>query len=264
MTFDSIDLTGSTYGLTVLNTTFFPAGKEQRIHSRDVPNRHGGFATGGFVQAKDIAVDVMVQGTSTADLLAKIDAINIALDPQKGIKPLFLPAFPGRQWNASLKEQADANVRGQAAAAFRLTFHAADPIAYATSATTQNVTLDETPKAFNAPASGNFAGSTFALPVWTVRNTSASPVTAVTISNVTRLESIIVNQTLEQNEYIRVDAARGVVEFSTNGSTWTNINNKIASSPAAFPKLSGGVVNACSVAGVGTGTLAVTYRARYY
>lgn len=264
MTFDSIDLTGSTYGLTVLNTTFFPAGKEQRIHSRDIPNRHGGFATGGFVEAKDIAVDVLVQGTSTSDLLAKIDAINIAIDPQKGIKPLSIPAFSGRQWNVSVKEQADANVRGASAAAFRITFHAADPIAYATTATTQNITIDANPEEFNAPASSVIAGSTFATPVWTVRNTDATQIDGFVISNTTRSESISVSQVLQQNEYCRVDGARGVVEFSSDGTNWTNINNKIASSPAVFPKLSAGVANACSIGGFVAGTATVVYRARYY
>jgi predicted phage tail component-like protein len=264
MHYNGVDLSGSAYGLTVLNATPMPSRAEARLHSRDVPNRHGGYAVGGYVEAQDIEAQVMIVGTSTTDLLAKLDALNRALDVQQGAKAFRFDAIPGRQWYGWLRNRITGPMMGPAAFRTTLVFHCPDPIAYSTDVTTQNVTLDASPKAFNVPGTGVLAGSTFALPVWTFRNTSATPVAGFSFANITRGEGMSIAYTMEENEYIRVDTARGVVEFSSLGADWTIINNAITTSPASFPKLTPGGANSCSVTGIPTGTLAVSYRARFY
>jgi len=262
MTFNGTDLGGTTYGLTVLNATPIPVRGEARVHTRDIPGRDGGIAIAGYAESTELEVEAWIEGSSVTDLQSKIDAVNLVCSPRLGPKVITIDEFPGRRWTGVLKNA----LRGRlmnTGTRVTLSFFCADPAAEASTATSQSVTVNETPEAFNVPASGNIAGSLDAAPVWTLENTHAGGLTGITLTNTTRGESISISQSVGMNEYLRVDVARGVVEYSTDGLSWTIINNKITSSPAAFPRLSPGVPNACTLTGVTAGTLTVSYRARY-
>lgn len=253
----------ASYGLTVLDSTPLPVWPGARLYRKDVPQRHGGVGAGGKTESRRIQVSCIVEGSSISDLQSKLDTIKRLLNPDNGSKAFYLDAMSDRMWYGQLATRIEAQVIGAVAARLLLVFDCADPLAYATSLTTQTVTVSADPHSFNVPASSTVAGSVEALPVWTVRNTDAASATGVAVENTTRSETISVAYTVPTNAYVRIDTARELVEYSADGTTWTPIMSAIITAPLYWPKLTPGVANACKVHGLTAGTLAISYRARY-
>lgn len=122
MTFDSVDL--ADYGLTVLHRSDALARETAGIQLID-------YAYGGTSSkpAVEMILDVAVQATDAATLLAYLDGIRRTLD-KRGACQLSIDAVPGRYWRAQfrsmLKGVAVSNVwKGQ------LVFTLHDPAAFA-------------------------------------------------------------------------------------------------------------------------------------
>ena len=260
MTYNSIDLSGSTYGLTVIAA---PIGllSGPRLAVSDYGGRHGSAVQGTFRGPKRFTVRGRVRGSSRSDLLTKLAAIADVVDPSGGEKLLILDHYSGLAWYALIDGEISLDDESAQTAIVEFPWIVPSGYSVAPSETVQTVTVDESPEGFNAPASGVVAGNLESAPVWKIRNTSGSTVTSVVLTNTTRTETATWSGVLTNNSYLRIDSDRCHVEKSTDGTTWTNAMSGFASG-SAFPKLTDGVANACVLTGLTAGTVTITYRAR--
>jgi predicted phage tail component-like protein len=256
--FDGTDMAGASYSLT-LQREAVPMIAPLDVASYNVPYAYGGYVYGTNVQPLSITCNCVITGTSISNLWTKIDAIKAKLYTNE-TKALIFDYLSTRRYLARLTEFGAASFLGTTGAEFTLTFIAPMGIAEATSATTQTVTVDETPESFNVPASSVVAGTAYAHPVWTY--TAAGSVTSLTLANTTTSESVTWAGTLASGHMLRFDAERMIVEKSTDsGTSWTADMSGVNS--GVFPTLQPAVANACTLTGATAGSLGISYRARY-
>lgn len=243
-----------------------------------------GGADGGVSQAAGLkprywTMTVRILGTSLDVLRARMDAIRAALDPRGGdqllvmdMEDLYSEALQrGRM--CRLNGPINATLEGLSYIT-QLNFAAADPCEVAVVESTQTVTLNASPKTIDVPAdvsdggtpphmvAVNAPGNTYAKPVWTLTNGGAEPVTSVTVANATTGDTFVWTGSLQVGERLRVDAARQHCERSMDGTTWTAAMSGV-SGACPFPRILGGVQNAVTITGIGTGTMGIVYRGRF-
>lgn len=262
--FAGTDLSGTTYGLTVVGGSV-SLGAPPRVQYQPVPFRNGGYDAGGFLEARTISFRAYVAGTSESDLASKIDALNRLLNTTSAQSLRFDNFLSGRYWLVRLSSPIDSDFTGSSHE-FDLEFTAADPVAYSTTETTQTVSVSGSPTSATVPASGTIGGSEYAEPVWLY--TAGGTETSILLQNTTTEETIKWNGSLSNTHKLRIDAARFTIEKSTDGgTTWTNYMSGRAANPDSsvpiFPRLRHGVANAITLTGPTTGSLVVTYRERY-
>lgn len=262
MHFNGVDLSGSSYGLTVLSgpVPFLPGSKTE---TRKLGTRPGGYSQGGLLDAKEIPVVCHIAGTSNSNLKLKIDALRALLDPANGEKTLRFDHESDRYYLARLAGESEFNYIGPSAMQFELRFQCADPHAFSTTETTQVLAIESNPDTFNAPATGVIAGTTYARPVWKVKNTTGGAVSVITLQNTTTGETITCTYTVPNNDWIRFDSQRERLQYSPDDTEWFDIMGYLSTSNKLFPRLKAGVANALAVVGLSAGELTVVYRARY-
>jgi hypothetical protein len=263
LSYNGVDLSGSSYGVTVVRGPIQIAGPSV-LYGANMPSRHGGWSAGtGFYQPRTIECTLHVLGTSWSNLKTKLDNIAWAMRPELGNVPIIFDEASDRRWVGMFTGNVAETPIGNGAIQFNAQFSVPSGLSEAASATTQSVTIDASPKTFNVPASGSVAGTTHALPVWKFRNTHASTITTFTLANTTTAETITVNYSIPQNAYVKVDTEQELISYSTDDVTYTVIMSARSNTNKTFPRLVPASANACSVTGFTAGTLALTYRARY-
>ena len=270
LAYNGLDLAGSSYGVTVNRGFGMPYMSQPKFHQQDIPQAFGGVTRGGRGGALVIPVPVIIEGTSFANLLSKIDELNHVMAPEDGDKSIKFDWMTDRYWLGRLQDQIQAPIIGQRSISTTFNFICADPNAYAsTEVATSPATDLETsdPLTVNEPATGTVLGNVEAYPVYLFRNTSGSALTSVTLTNTTRSEAIKVNYALPDDEWLRIDSANELIEESSDNSTFNLIMLRRDDTLKTFPLLSPRVQNVFTVAGFGTssdsGTLIITYRPRY-
>jgi hypothetical protein len=134
-----------------------------------------------------------------------------------------------------------------------------DGCSFATSATTENLTIDESPESTTFTA----GGTEYAQPVYTITQNAAGGAVTVVLNNTTTNESITWAGTFESTDELKIDTARKVVELSTDaGSSYSNAMDG-KSAGGVFPRLSPGVSNTLTVTGLTDASMATVYTARY-
>ncbi len=266
-TFNSVDL--GTYGLTVLHGSDDQALPEGRVDLIETGGEYGGVAQGVTYAPRRWTLECLVKGTTRDEFRGFLDTVMYTLRPTQGDKLYvaqgmsLLTAALRRGRYCRVVGAIDLKVLSGLAARLSVGFVAADPLEYALSATTQNVTVDQSPESFNVAAAAVVAGTAVAVPVWTITNTDAATVGVVTLNNVTRGESLQWTGALAQNAKLRVDSQRCYIERSTDGGTnWTGVMSGLRLGDP-FPGLTPGVQNSCTLVGLAAGTLGVSYYARW-
>ncbi len=263
LTYNGVDLSGSSYGVTVVRGPMQVAGPSQLFY-HNTPARHGGFAAGtGFYEPRIIECTLHVLGTSWSNLKTKLDNLSWAMRPELGNVAIVFDQASDRRWVGMFMGDIAEEPIGNGAVQFTARFLVPSGVAESASAITQSVTIDASPKTFNVPATGSVAGTTHALPVWKLRNTHASTISTFTLANTTTSETLTVNYSIPQNAYVKVDTEQELISYSTDDVTYTVIMSARSNTNKTFPRLVPAAANACSVTGFVAGTLSIDYRARY-
>jgi len=176
MSYNSTDL--STYGVTLVNLEY-SFSSVPSIRSINMPQRHGGFTQGGFLEPLTMHCQVAVQGSSTADLLSKLDTINLILSPENGDKAISFDHISGRYWLGRFAGPSRSRFVGKRSIVLDWSF-ICDPFSYSTSTSGvagEGVVEDGTITITGA----NMPGSIFALPLITIEPSSSVGGTCVDI-----------------------------------------------------------------------------------
>lgn len=260
MVFDGVDL--EQYGL-IVTTTPLAVLADVSMETMLFGGRDGANVQARTMKPKYIQCVCQISGTTRDALFTNIDAINAVLDPRNGVKLLTLDCWPGRSHYARLNAPLHASAKGEAAVVVQVQFIVPTGQGCSTLEITQSVAISASPTAFDVPASGSVAGNAYCRPVWVLTNTAAGAATAITLSNAETGDTFDWTGSLAQNEQLRVDAERCHCEKSTDGgTTWTTQMLRVTAG-SEWPRLSGGASNACTVTGISTGTLGITYRGVY-
>ena len=269
LAYNGLDLAGSSYGVTVNRGFGMPYMSQPKLHQQDIPQAFGGVTRGGRGGALVIPVPVIIEGTSFANLLVKIDNLNHVMAPEDGDKSIKFDWMTDRYWLGRLQDQIQAPIIGQRSISTTFNFICADPNAYASTEVSEEQAIATNPITIYEPEGGSdvVLGNVESYPVYLFRNESGSALTSVTITNVTRSEAIKVNYALPDDEWLRIDSANELIEESSDNSTFNLIMLRRDDTLKTFPLLSPRVQNVFTVAGFGTssdsGTLIITYRPRY-
>jgi len=260
--FNGTDLSGASYGVTVLrHAVSFTAAP--RVERYMIGNRQGGFSQGGFLGARKISCECIVTASSNDDLDDKLDAIKLLMDPRAGDKSIRFDHMNDRYYLGRLDGDIDFEYIGPNSALLELQFLCANPVAFASSETTQSITIDASPDTNAVPASGSVAGTDYSYPVWKFQNSSGGALSSITLNNSTTGEVIKVDYALPNGHYLRIDSSRQRVESSTDNTTWTSRMSSINTNYTRFPRIKAAVSNSIVVTGANGCALTVTYRARF-
>lgn len=256
------DLSSSTYGVLVEQHSF-PWSCEPQISAVAMPGRDGAHIYGTRFAGRRAAIPIRVEGSSTADLIAKMDAIALRLNSANGDGWWKLDSLSDRLFYGRVAGGIDFTPSGPRMA--RAVLHLVSPEAflYGVNEITQTETISGTPTTFDVKDSAAVVeGTAVACPVWTIRNTSGSTSSAITFESVTRGEVFTTNTGIPNAWYARIDGARMILEWSPDNSTWSTWMTARGSS-TDIPKLSPGVSNSIRITGLSGGTVTAAYRPRY-
>jgi hypothetical protein len=256
LSFNSTDLGGSSYG-AILERHARPVAPRV-IETTVIPGADGAITYGGYLGAQGVDLPLVVEGTSRSDLHDKLDAIALALhtDEAKSLAPDYLG---GRYWLAQLASLGPIEYFGMTAARIMARFNVADARLYAASETSQTLTVATDPDSFSVPASGDVAGTAVADPEWEL--TLSAGASSIEIENTTRGESLTYGASLTSGDKLKiVSAPTSMRVYVDVGSGYAESMGDVSGVP---PRLTPGVSNSVTVTGLSSGSLDVTYRARY-
>lgn len=239
----------SAYGLYVRNSTLHPILPAPRLRQAKLTGKSGAYDFDSEYEPREFPCDVVVIGTSLADLQSKVDSIAAALNVELGVKALIFDIQSTRYFLAKLASSPVFSYSGFMAEA-QLRFICADPFAYSTTETASVHTVDEAPESLQETPAGNYLIE----PVWTLVADQELAAVDIIITNGTTNEAFTWSGTVGNGETLIIDSAQWYVTLEGVAS--------MTAISGAFPRLQGGVVNALQVEGF-HGAMTITYRARY-
>lgn len=254
---------GQSYGLTIVGEEMdFLLSTQSDV--QDVPYGYGGASWGAHHPGKVFNLSCVLKGDNWEDVKAKIDAINLKLDLNR-LAALRFDMWNDRYWLARMTGRSKP-VICSGGAQFDLEFTAPDPRAYSTTETTQTVSLSSGTNTFSVPASGVLAGTAEPDVVWLAKPTGSGSTNPLVLTNSTRDEALTYAAALSSSEWLRITASarQEKAEKTTDSGANYTASNASLQSGSRFPKLNPGVANSCTLTGcAGSGSLVITYRARY-
>jgi len=265
--YNGVDLSGSSYGVTLMEAPV-PIVSSPRINLVEIAQRHGGYSQGGYLGNLQLRCKIAIIGTSFANLQTKLDNLNFLLAPENGDKKIKFDFLTDRYWLGRLSNNIAPPPIGAESIVANLTFTCPSPLAYDNTLTTQTEsTLGATQTVDVPSASGStVGGNAITYPIWQFQaQTGGGTLTQVGITNQTTSEVLSASYSVAETAYIRFDSETEIIEYSVDGSTWTNINSSRSNTNRKFPTLSSRVQNSFTVALVGSvdTDLTITYRNRY-
>lgn len=250
MQFDSIDLSGANYDLTVRSTSpspFMPPVKRSHV---EVADKAHDFRA--YLRPKQISCDCTVTGDDATDLQANLDRISKLLNPTLGLKELILDFPSDRYYNAKVSEKIEWEIITPKVAQGEITFICPDPLAYDNSQTSSDHNIDADPDTVTETP----GGTAYIEPVYTL--TAGENLTDVTIKveNTDTGEELQWTGSLADTEELEIDVANWMVKKEGSAS--------MATVTGEFPRLIPGTANHIKVTAFSTtGTLNITYRDTY-
>ena len=264
--FGGIDLTGADYNLTALSASM-SLGSPRNVASQTTPHRPGGTAWLLGDDPRQISVQAALWGDDEEQFRARQDRLLNTLYAAD-LKSLRLDwLYPDRYWLVRLQNASPVSAFRQGLfAQFQLDFLAPDPHAFSITEFDETFTINSDPYQFalqddTSPATP-VGGSAPARPVYTITNTGTE-ITGVTLENETTGDAIIWGGSLDQNDKLRLDVDRQLVEKSTSGgATWSTVMAPL-NTGHVFPVLQALAVNEMKITGISSGSIQVVYRDRY-
>lgn len=266
ISWDGTDLAGSSYGLTVVSGGF-PVVAPQRLDVQEIPYAPD-IAQGKHSGARAFSVDVMIVGTSTANLEAILDNLAALFDVERDTtkeKSLeFDDYFNGRYWMVRYQGGLeDADFEGDRTCTATLNFIAPDPFGHnTTERTSPDFTLTGTSHVIAVESGGAPGGTAIIRPVWILKDPTATGASTLVLNNTTTLESITWPNNLADNEWLEIDSqAQHIRKSVDSGANWTDSMGGVF---GTFPTLDPDRQNSVTISGMTDGmTLTLTYRKRY-
>jgi len=219
-------------------------------------------------RGKQIAINFAVVADSLQELYNRVDELKLELDSSLGEKVLSLwfeddLEIP-RQYRAFVQDELLVDFISNYSATCSVTFFVTTGFAETQSEYEESYTITTNPETVSVPeTSGEVVpGTVEALPVIVIKNTGTLT-SQIIISNATSGKSCTWNGTLENGQWLRMDAQRIHVEKSVDsGSNWVSVVSGLSETDRPI-KLSPNVVNEITLEGISGGTMEVTYRGRY-
>jgi phage-related protein len=259
---DSFSYAGTdcaTLGLFVTGFDGMFTMADPKLTKIDLGGANGSVTNANFLKSKFGNMGCVVKGSSQAQILSRMESLNALFDSRNGKQALILDQITDRVFQARLNSPIRPQSWGQGHCRFTASWIMEDGCSFATSATTENLTIDETPETDVIAALGN----EYATPVYTITQADTGGAVTVILNNSTTNESITWAGTLAITDKLRIDSARHVVEYSDDaGSTFSNAMSG-KSAGGVFPRLQGGVNNTLIVTGLTDAAMATVYTARY-
>ncbi len=246
VTFNSVDL--STYGLKVLQRNL-----PVKLSSTGIQLRDKSISARSQYPPKMISLSVVIEGDDAGDINDKLDSINLVLnkDVDKQLRLETTDELEERYWNARFvaltgELEVPELWRGT------LEFICYDPCAYAIEETSSDFNIDADPKTVEETPDG----TAFIEPVYTLTAGEALNDITLTVENLTTGEEIQWEGSLANGEELEIDCVNWIVKKEGVAD--------MADVSGQFPRLLPGETNYIQVTGFSnTGTLNITYRARY-
>lgn len=266
--FNGVDLSGSTYGLTVLKTDL-PYISNTEVDVTNIPYSYGGVSNQSFLNAEDISFDAQITGTSAANLQTKLDALALLFFQRRQLETtLKFDALSDRYWKVRIVSRIPRSPRGLVDAVLPLNFVAPDPRAFSVSDTSQSESIVTDPDVFPFPAAGNIAGTSQADPIWYIRNQTGGAVTSITLANAATSDTITWTGSLSSGFWLKINTDQRiqlVQESTASGSdpTALSFNDSMTGVTGTFPVFEAGQSNSMTVTGISTGTLRADYTVRF-
>lgn len=258
---NGVNLRSSSYGIyrREMEEPILPAPV---LDFQSVPYSYGGQAQGGFYGPRSLTIPCFMVGESNADLYTKLDNLRALLDAETN-QTIEIEGIPDRYWSGRADSEITGTRINERVMEFDLSFLCADPRAYAkTQRTTPDFAITADPMALTVETAV-VAGTAYTDPVWTIKNSAVATATNIELANTTTTETMHWVGSLGTSCYLRIDSDSWQVTKSTDGgSNFTAANSGIQAT-SLFPRLKPRVQNSISVTGVSTGTVSLTYRARY-
>lgn len=245
-TFNGIDM--SAYGLTVMThdaSNLAQENESQLIQDLSWPFRPK-------KPPKPITLQVSVKAADRATLKSYLDSIKQVITTEIPCN-LILDSLDNRYWLAKM-ESVSKGFHGPKLWQGTIIFKADDPVAYATSETSSDFSIDADPKTVNEAV----AGTGYVSPVYTL--TAGEDLTDATIivANLTTDETLTWEGSLSNGEELAIDVAHWIVKVEGVASM------SGLDSTSKFPRLAPGETNQIRITGFSTtGSLNITYRERY-
>ena len=242
--FNSVDLAG--YGMTI--TTSDLVNLSRGISTIQLPDKaYAGSATRPL---KTLSIEVVVQGTSVADLYSKLDSIKQKLDIETDCQLIF-DSLTTRYFNARLQDISGSKVSEKTWVG-TITFLCADPLGYAVTPTTDHHHIDADPHTHTITT----LGTGMIKPVYTLTAGDVLAGATIKIKNTTTSEEIIWIGTLAITDTLEIDVEHWIIKKNGTAS--------MADVSGTFPRLSPATNNTIVVTGFLTGgTLDTVYRNVY-
>lgn len=267
--YDSTDTDHANYGYArILNIP------EQTLPppNLDVQNR-GSSLGGAVVQGvsfgpRTFSWDVLIRGTSRANLFTCLDNLKTLLNPANGEKLLQADDWTGLATavNRACYAVVNGPIQGEpvGSTAMRLTIPWLVRRGLMVTAAAQgqtDSTIDSDPKTIYEPtaADGVVLGNHDAEPVITIKNTSGGTITSLVVANTTTSESLEYTGSLQNNWYFKIDTERMHCEYSTDGTTYVTAMGSVATDQD-FIHLDAGSRNTLTVTGLSAGEITIAYR----
>jgi len=244
--FDGVDL--KTLGVYLLADTEQQALPPVRQRLVAIPGRHGAYDFAAQYEAREFRLECFISAPSHAQLMDRLASVARLLDVTRGPRALILDTIPDRYWLARVSDVIQV-AAGALNAEFTVSLVCAEPFAFSLTETVSTHTIDADPKTVLE----NPGGSAPVAPVYEL--TPNIPISGtIRLGNITSNQEVLWMGVLAAGDRLTIDAERYLVK--------KNDLDSMASVSGSFPRLNPDVDNELRVMGM-TGTLKVTYRARY-
>jgi len=248
MIFNAVDL--SDYGLTVKKSSlssFMPPIKTNYIEIADKA-----YDFRAYLNSRTINLDVLVTGTSKANLISNLDNISKLLNPMEGVKHLTLDFPDDRFYKAKLDNPIDWEIITHKLARAELSFICPDPLGYSSSETSSDHNINADPKTVTETT----GGTAYIEPVYTLTAGEALNDVTIKVENIDTGEEIQWQGSLAITEELEIDVALWIVKKEGTAD--------MADVSGQFPRLLPAINNSIKVTGFSTtGSLNIKYRNTY-
>lgn len=230
-----------------------------QVDYQEIAYKNGGIALGKFKNSRTIDVICTIYGSSSENLIENVDALNNILNVDEPKKLRFEKRWSNRYWNAIPNGSVLINEIRNLALQFEISFLAPDPFAYELTKTENEYNVTDDPSSFTVTSP---SGTEYIDLGCQVITTAPEDVDHLIIKNDQTNTEIEYNGTLKENEMLRIDPERSIVEKSTDGgSTWINAMDDVET--INWLTLKPGVDNIFTVAGGNELTINTNYRGKY-
>ena len=259
MNFNSTDLSGSSYALTVLQQ-HIGAYSTVNVDVAAIPFAPGVAQYSGM-NPKVFTVECLIDGTSTSHLTTCLDNLSVLFHATED-KPLsFDDWYSDRFWLARYTGGLEAvSLLGKHKANVTLSFVAPDPVAYSnTYIDSLDYTITTSPQSFIVKGTGSAVeGNTYSYPMWILAPDDTSY--DFTIKNETTGESLTWANILSSPWWLIIQSQYYLVASSPDGGETLYPSMQTVS--GTFPRLMGGVENTITMTNF-SGHVIPNYYGRY-